>query len=560
MTAAVMVANQHLYARAEKEQSPRGCAGYQTLSYTHKGLTEDQVSIIEPRLFYYPTEQSPPKRVFFPLPGSGQLVTSNVVRLPTRDAHGRLIGLAHSLVFDPAAFLRAETTPFCVFDGFEFIATIDQALAAGECCRSDMPAAQVRSQYRPVAQAIALAETWPAQELRKLVFLILRADKLLQEEMALGIVGSPKEIEDVLRVAHLIVPAIRCGQCSFDTLFVDAHDNPCNLKSNYYWAVGFPERPTSDRFLLVDAPARQIEYEARWSPANAFERWLAEQLAEHRWQHIARHKDHAFAVSQLIEGVGADAPTLDNAPADLVAAVFAKKSDRVTIRTGICLARQLPRPLADRLAQPVSSGLPPQELYTSLRTEFPFSFLLETLYRTYAAAGFRKPDESEVKSLQQVLATDRHDLLSLVAATWAGEPEAQRKAVGRLTEEQYRQFLRIVLESRAAPPLSVMDPNRIGVFLEAIVAFAPQRVSLPALVKAVLNARAAGHLGAVAGLLRHEPLENLDRIEDLIGEKSGIPPAFRTALTEAEQQALSTLRLLARINRRLHGREPWHPR
>ncbi|MFZ4398316.1 MAG: hypothetical protein ACOYOU_22095, partial [Kiritimatiellia bacterium] len=131
----------------------------------------------------------------------------------------------------------------------------------------------------------------------------------------------------------------------------------------------------------------------------------------------------------------------------------------------------------------------------------------------------------------------------------------QQDAMGRVTEEQYRQFLQTVLMSGAVPPLSVMDPNRIGVFLDAFITFAPRGVPLPALVEAVLNARAEAHLGAVAGLLRHEPIATLDRVRDLAGDTPGIPPAFWTALTEAEQQAVGTLRLLARINRRLHGRE-----
>ena len=56
---------QHIYSNVEKEQSPQGRGGFQTLFYTASGLTEAEIEEMEGRLLYFPSKVEPVKRLFF---------------------------------------------------------------------------------------------------------------------------------------------------------------------------------------------------------------------------------------------------------------------------------------------------------------------------------------------------------------------------------------------------------------------------------------------------------------------------------------------------------------
>ena len=60
-----VVAWQHIYSNVEKERSPQGRGGFQTLFYTHSGLTEREVEEMESRLIYFPSNVEPIKHLFF---------------------------------------------------------------------------------------------------------------------------------------------------------------------------------------------------------------------------------------------------------------------------------------------------------------------------------------------------------------------------------------------------------------------------------------------------------------------------------------------------------------
>ena len=62
---ATIQAWQHIYSNVEKEQSPQGRGGFQTLFYSKAGLTEDEIEEMEGRLLYFPSKVEPVKRLFF---------------------------------------------------------------------------------------------------------------------------------------------------------------------------------------------------------------------------------------------------------------------------------------------------------------------------------------------------------------------------------------------------------------------------------------------------------------------------------------------------------------
>src|SRR6185503_17857690 len=130
---------QHIYSNVEKEQSPHKRGGFQTLFYSHDGLSEAELSEMEGRLLYFPSESEPVKRLFFTLPG-GKGVVAQIVGLPEPDQLGRKGRyLAHSLVFAPETLAQFEADPFRVFRRFRFITTVAEALTTGNFQTGDMP-------------------------------------------------------------------------------------------------------------------------------------------------------------------------------------------------------------------------------------------------------------------------------------------------------------------------------------------------------------------------------------------------------------------------------------
>ena len=72
---------QHIYSNVEKEQSPQGRGGFQTL-FSSSDLTELEVEEMEGRLLYFASDVEPLKRLFFTT-STGKGVVAQIVFLPT---------------------------------------------------------------------------------------------------------------------------------------------------------------------------------------------------------------------------------------------------------------------------------------------------------------------------------------------------------------------------------------------------------------------------------------------------------------------------------------------
>src|SRR5512138_2384794 len=152
---------QHIYSNVEREQSPRRRGGFQTLFYTHAGLSEADVSEMEGRLLYFPSQMEPVKRLFFTLT-SGKGVVAQIVALPEPDQLGRKGRyLAHSLVFAPESLAQFEADPFRVFRRFRFITTVADALARGNFQTGDLPTVTLDLPGESNCELEA-AQAWPA--------------------------------------------------------------------------------------------------------------------------------------------------------------------------------------------------------------------------------------------------------------------------------------------------------------------------------------------------------------------------------------------------------------
>ncbi|MBN1993205.1 MAG: hypothetical protein JW953_10915 [Anaerolineae bacterium] len=521
---ATIQACQHIYSNVEKERSPQGRGGFQTLFYTHSGLLESEVEEMESRLLYFPSKVEPVKRLFFTT-STGKGVVAQIVFLPNPDEFGR--GgryLAHSLVFASEALLQFETDPFRVFRCFSFLTTVEEALAQGDFKTGDIPAVSLEL-LAGLAGELNAAGSWPAPELKKLALLPLRAKQHARERETITFTGQPEQIELALEAAFLAVPVSLRPYCTFDTYFYR-----CNLVATYFWAVGLPEPPVSIKFVQVDSQARQVHGQIVGQPETAYQRWVVQAIDAGQLAELARYRESAFALAEWLDGRTYTLSLLAAAPNELIKAVFKANAQVVQESLRRQVRQDLPPELVNRAAERIWEQATELELYRQLRQGFELAQLLEILYESYAAQEFAEPPRPEIKALAQLLQHTHHGLLNLFLIYWSSPRKQLPKALERADEADYRRFGEIALNLKLLKPLHLLAPGRGNVFLDLYLASGEN--DWVDLVEALLENGEAACLSRLTNRVGQLPAKDLKKLAGLIDNYPDPPELFRRAVEQ----------------------------
>jgi hypothetical protein len=520
-----ILAWQHIYSNVEKEQSPQGRGGFQTLFYTHTGLTEDEVEEMESSLLYFPSKVEPIKRLFFTT-STGKGVAAQIVFLPNPDQYGR--GgryLAHSLVFAPEALAQFEVDPFRVFRQFSFMTTVDEVLAQGDFRTGDIPTVLLELPSS-LSSDLKAAGQWSASELKKLTLLALRAEQQAREREAITFTGEPTQIEHALEAAFLAVPVSIRSRCTFDTYFYH-----CNLVATYFWAIGLPEPPVSIKFAQVDGQTRQVQGEATGHPKTAYERWVIQAIEAGELNEIARYRDNAFALGEWLDGRVYDLSLLSAAPSELITTVFKVSPESVQGLLRRQIRRKLPTSLVDRVANHIYQQVTELVLYRQLRQGFEVPPLLDVLYESYAARNFKEPPRQEIKDLEELLQKVDHPLLNLFLAYWISPRKRLPKTLERADEADYDQFCQIVLKLDLLKPLNLLVPGRGDAFLDLYLASGMD--NLVDLTERLLEVEETACLSRLVSYVSALSGKELKKLSRLIEEQADVPESFRLAVERA---------------------------
>ncbi|HOW69626.1 MAG TPA: hypothetical protein PKY77_03410 [Phycisphaerae bacterium] len=533
-------AGQILYTRLSKDRSRSGKDGYQTLCCTRAIISDTELPEIEARFLYFPTETSPPKHVFFGTRG-GKLVLARITRLGETDDHGRLISIAHGVVFVAADLIRAGLLPLAVFEVFPFLTDLRRALEVDQGRSGDAPPVTIAV---PDPVPPSEAGRWSLEELRKLAFYALRAQRLAEKNTALAMTGSPESILAVMGVAQAMLPPARYGECPMDTYFVDAHRNPCNLHGNYCWAVGLPEPPRFGNFIMVDAEKCRINDNPSWKPADAYECWLAAKLAAGRLDEIVRDKGGVDHVSRALAG-----ESLGEAVPPRVIEEVCRAGPEL-VRSGLRdrMARLIGGVLADRLVDSVMAGMTPAEMLERLGGGFEAAALLQHLFEHYAANRFRRPAAEELKALGSVLEAHPRRKLQLLWAAWGGEDAAIQRAGRAFDDAGYEQACVLFLDYGLPEVLGLVQPGRGTAFLRGYLASdRAHAIPLPGLVDRLLQAGEDAALDLLEPRLARLPLEDLKELRRLCKRMKSKRSLFKETLESAYREALKERGLFAQL-------------
>jgi hypothetical protein len=521
-------AGQLIYANVEKEQSPSKRGGFQTLFHTRAALTEAEVEEIEARLLYFPSDQEPVKGVFFTT-STGRYVVARIVPLDGPDRVGR--GgryLAHSLVFAAKEFARFGINPFLVFRHFSFFTTVEAALAHGDFQTGDIP--PVSLEISPeLPSGAASASDWSTAELKKLVLLALRADRLARDKAVVAFVGEPQHVETALEAAYFAVPIPLRSHCSFDSYFYKG-----NLVATYYWAVGLLESPNNVRFTVVNARTRQVLGTVPDQPESAYERWVLAAIDANDLTSISQHKEQAFALCEWLEGRSSLTSLSDTPSPQVLDTVFRVNVSVVHERLRQRLAEQLPAVLASRVFPQVSQSNDPSTLFQKLSAGFQLPQLLEILSALYATNDFRVPPPEELQALEQLLRRTDHRTLRLLHCCWTTQREPLRKTLEQLSDDEYGTFVQTALRYHLIDPHLLVVRSKGERFLDLYkIPNMEQSGDFVALVECLC---ASGEEACLSRLAPHLSLvsnRDLQKLEKIVTRHFKAPEVFRTALSEA---------------------------
>lgn len=515
---------QHIYSNVEKEQSPRGRGGFQTLFYS-AGLSEAEVEEMEGRLLYFASKVEPVKRLFFPT-STGKCAVAQIVALTATDQYGR--GgryLAHSLVFTPEALAAFGVDPFRVFRRFKFITSVAEALTQGNFQTGDIPKVSLELPAS-LAGEVKAARAWPAAEFKKLSLLALRVEQQAQAREAITFVGEPEEIESALEAAFLTVPTSLRSRCSFDTYFYR-----CNLVATYFWAIGLPEPPVSIKFAQVEGTARQVKGNTPVQPETAYQRWAVRVIERGNFEGIVRERDKAFALGEWLDGREYDLTLLNAASPELIAGVFEASPESVRSSLRRQVSQKLPAELVERATNRLFQKTQGAALYRHLRQGLELAELVEALYESYEAEQFGTPARGEIKALDTLLEKAPHKLLNLFLAYWQNEKKQLPELLKWAEEADYRRFGELAMKFELVKPFNLLLPGRGPAFLDLYLEQGVENVT--ELVEALVEADEVASLGRLSRYVSQLSRKELEKLKKLAKEHEATPAEFQRAVDKA---------------------------
>jgi Zn-finger nucleic acid-binding protein len=523
-------AGQFVYTRVEKDRSPRREAGFQTVFYSQARLEREHVEEIEPRLFLDAARERASKRVFFQST-VGHIVVAKLVGLEDVDSAGRGGNyLAHGLVFSVEDFERSGADPFAVFSAFPFFTSIADAYDHGDSQTGDIPCAKL-SLAPADSRILDLAANWPRDDLVQLMLLAGSARELREENRALALVGSQKEIEDALQLAFHAIPNGLRRECSFDTF-----SSGMRLSENRCWAVGYPEDPFEPNCYAVDAHDCEFETLEIDVPPSCYGNWLAAILQTGELQKLVAQRDDAWTVCRILDGQ-VDGVTCSHAQDDLAEYVWKTNREQGEKRVVEVLEARIGLLLARRAAPELVRETRVALLFDRLLEGFECQGIARALHRSYIGA-IDAPSGSEQEELRRFLREHDDAGLRLWLACWRSDAEEIARRLPELPEDDYEGFVRSALRTHLVRPADLVVTGCGEILVRAVVeiGLADDR-GLSELAEGLIAKEEIRCLDALVPLVHQQPSRSLRHLASLL-EKCDrpLPQQFVQAVNEAEKR------------------------
>jgi hypothetical protein len=531
-------AGQHFFGNVERENSPRGIGGFQTLLYTQSALSPDEARAMEPKLVYFVSETAPVKTVFFALTET-KYVVSRIVHVADVDKFGRKGShLAHSLIIQLDEFGKVGYDPFVVLEflASHSIKTTAEALQMGDESSANVDWTMVEIPEEDLhsleSETDVEFQKWETQELLKIAHCIMTNKAFMTERKSLVLFGSTSDIERALRAAFALVPEKERLSCSFDTYF-----DGCNPVASYFWAIGYSRQPNpTSRHVLVDAVERRVFAESPL-PTTPYERWLFSCITRGEAAKELSLKSQAVELHQFLTDQPCDKRLLSEVDPDFVRTFLELSWPDVSAKIDKALRAAIGENLSARVGNYIIAdcrSMDGRRLLHCLLDGFNLTELAEEVCRILRKS---KPSKREMTELTNLQAKTGHPILGLLLAYWAHDYDSLRRRLGLLTDERYRMAVELFLEEGFLP----VDTLFVLSSIESFIAVLGKRLEkdprlaeqIPKLVERLLSSDFKSFLPKLAPLLQYLNQKQLKSVNGLVRDKRDIPPDFAAALQKA---------------------------
>jgi hypothetical protein len=447
----IVFASQHIYGSVHADESPHKKEGYQTLFYTHAGLTIDEVHILEQYAQCNALEEGR-KYQFYLLP-SGKAVLTQVMTLPDKEPDGeKHLILSHALVISADDYLALAKSPLGLFNPQYFFHRMEDAYTEGDLEIGDIPQKKLVSPSAWEDLALKSAQNWNADDLTRLVRFGWQAKQLRGKKHPVILTGSTNQIFRSLAIIFFLTAPEKRHFLTFDT-----NTDECSFPGNEtFWARGTSTDQAAAAAYRIDADAMHAFGDLPANLDSPIERWIAEYSIPTRLENYIAELDQTELLTEMLEGQVIRRDIIINFNEDIAQAFTEMNPESVVKLVHSRLPKDLSQKLLDRVGADVrsapweyakwaSGGINPED-----QADYLFHLLL--------TAAKDEIIPSDRKILEYLAADSKHTGLYSLVNLLSKDYNRWDRSLEYLPQESYRLIVQAVLSHDILPASEILYP------------------------------------------------------------------------------------------------------
>jgi hypothetical protein len=457
----IVFASQHIYGSVHAEESPLKKTGYQTLFYTHAGLTIEEVRILE-QYARCSVSQEGHKYQFYLLP-SGKAVISHIQTMPELDeSAGKHLYFSHALVISSDDYLQLAKSPLGLFDVHNFIHRLEDAYSEGDILTGDISQKKLVSLSAWEDQALKNAQNWNPDDLVRLVRFGWQAKLLRANRKPVAFTGDSDQILDALAVVFLLTDVDKRPLLTFDTC-----TSGCSFGDGWpFWAWGMHTEEVDTTPFRVDAAAMTTHGSLSANHDTPIERWIAEKsIPSHLEKYIAE-QDQTQLLMDMFKGTALRRDILIGLDEEIVRGFTEMNAEAVVKLVLSRIPVGLSQKLLDHIAADVRSAPHDYAIWASAglnthdKADYLFHLLLADVTEAIAAPDRRLLENLAVEANH----TGLYGLVNLLV----GDYNRWDRNLEFISEESYGLIVQAVLTQKHVPPGDILHAPFLGAWAKEI--------------------------------------------------------------------------------------------
>jgi hypothetical protein len=447
----IVFASQHIYGSVHADESPHKKEGYQTLFYTHAGLTMDEVHILEQYAQCNALEEVR-KYQFYLLP-SGKAVLTQVMTLPDKEPDGeKYLVLSHALVISADDYFALAKSPLGLFNPQYFFHRMEDAYTEGDLEIGDIPQKKLVSPSAWEDLALKSAQNWNADDLTRLVRFGWQAKQLRTQNQPVLLIGSTNQIFRSLAIIFFLTAPEKRHLLTFDT-----NTDGCSFRENEtFWARGTSTDQAVASAYRVDADALHAFGDLPANLDSPIERWIAEYSIPTHLENYIAELDQTELLTEMLAGQVIRRDIIINFNEDIAQAFTEMNPESVVKLVHSRLPKDLSQKLLDRVGADVrsapweyakwaSGGINPED-----QADYLFHLLL--------SAAKDEIIPSDRKILEYLAADSKHTGLYSLVNLLSKDYNRWDRSLEYLPQESYRLIVQSILSHDILPASEILYP------------------------------------------------------------------------------------------------------